>query len=223
MYKAANKFRKTLKRKIDFKTISTHLQSIGFSVIFYNQNTDNEILIKYGLVEFSRTVKGFTVYRKDFKAVFIDNSTSREEKLYVLLHETAHIVLGHIDKKDIQDSRFMEMEADAFAHEVLNPRKKKRIFAPCLASILIGFILGGSFACTYLNVDTASVSDITYVEEEETETSTESELETEYVLVTPSGTKFHRSDCRYVKGKECTEYIREDALNKYAPCSVCKP
>ena len=221
---AKNFIKKDLKKKIDFDTITEYLKTKGYIVVFYDKNKENELLDKLDLLDYSKTVSAFTVRRNDVKFIFIDSCASSEDKLYLLLHETGHILLNHMNTNELTvNLRLQEIEADAFTHEVLHPRKKKRIFAPCLASILIGFILGGSFACTYLDVDTASVNDITYVEEGETETSTESELETEYVLVTPSGTKFHRSDCRYVKGKECTEYIREDALNKYAPCSVCKP
>lgn len=121
MYKAAKMFLyKNLKNKVNFRTISAYLQSIGFAVILYDRDCDNELLRKYNLLEYSKNIKGFTVFRKDFKAVFIDAHSCREEKLCVLLHEAAHIILGHIDQKDIQEARFMEMEADAFAYYVLH-------------------------------------------------------------------------------------------------------
>ena len=117
-----------LKNKVDFKTVSAYLQKIGFAVVLYDCNKDNDLLIKYDLVEFSKTVKGFTVYRKDFKAVFIDNNTACNEKLCVLLHETAHIILNHIEQKDVQDARHIEMEADYFAYQVLHPQKDTKLF-----------------------------------------------------------------------------------------------
>ena len=213
---AKNFINKDLKKKIDFDTITEYLKTEGYIVVIYDKNGENELLDKLGLSDYSKTVSAFTVRKNDMKFIFIDSFASSEDKLYLLLHETGHILLNHMNTNELTvNLRLQEIEADAFTHEVLHPRKKKHIFAPCFASILIGFILGGSFAFAYLDVDTASVSDITYAEEPETEA--------EYVLVTPSGTKFHRSDCRYVRGKDCTEYTRENASEKYAPCSVCKP
>ena len=216
IFKTAKKFIKGIKRKVEFSNIENYLNSMEIQIIFFNTPQGDVEVMRYNLKSKTEKYSAFT-YWGTVKIIFIDNDISCEDKLYALLHEVGHILLGHIGdgKLYIRNRILIDIEADAFTHEVLHPRKKKRVFAPCLASILIGFILGGSFACTYFNVDTASVSDITYAEELETEA--------EYVLVTPSGTKFHRSDCRYVRGKDCTEYTRENASEKYAPCSVCKP
>lgn len=43
------------------------------------------------------------------------------------------------------------------------------------------------------------------------------------VYVTPSGERYHRPSCRYVKGKDCAEYTISEAENYYTPCKVCKP
>lgn len=224
IYLTANKFkRKTLKNKVDFKTVSAYLQSIGFAVVLYNCNKDNDLLIKYDLVDFSKTVKGFTVYRKDFKAVFIDDSPAREEKLCVLIHETAHIVLGHIDKKDIQDARLMEMEADAFAHQVLYPQKDMRTFNVLTVCVAILCIL---LTVCFVNsnkepiaIPQTAVSAFVPTVAPITATENQSDI----VYVTPSGTKYHRSDCRYVKNKNCSTYQRAEAEQKYSACSVCRP
>lgn len=120
-------FLKELKGKVDFCSVRNYLSGKGFSVAFYNPEKDNDLLIKYNVLQFSKTVKGFTIFRKDFMAVFIDESISCEEKLYVLLHETGHIILGHIEKKNIQDERFMEMEADAFAYKALEVAQAHKV------------------------------------------------------------------------------------------------
>lgn len=117
----ANYFvKKKLKNKVNFETVKSYLQSIGYAVIFYNSDKDNEILNKYDLTEFSKTVKGFTVFRKDLHAVFIDENSSCVQRLCSILHEVAHIELNHINEKNIKDSRIMEMEADVFAYHLLN-------------------------------------------------------------------------------------------------------
>ena len=215
MQTTANKFRKKdLKNDVNFKSVSTYLQSIGFPVVLYNRNNDNELLIKYNLLDFSRTVKGFTVFKKDFKAVFIDEDTSCEEKLYVLLHEVAHIVLGHIDKKNIKDARLMEMEADAFAYQLLYPYTGSALPKALLIFMSLLCLISNLYWASNINTTSATTSDVPIHISEEL---------TEQVFVTPSGTKYHRSDCRYVRGKNCDSLSKAEASKKYTPCSVCRP
>ena len=42
-----------------------------------------------------------------------------------------------------------------------------------------------------------------------------------YVYVTPSGSKYHRYNCRYVRSY--TKITLEEARRLYNPCGVCKP
>lgn len=45
-----------------------------------------------------------------------------------------------------------------------------------------------------------------------------------YVYVTPSGKKYHRRDCRTIKGHEMKELTVEEAIKDgYGACKVCKP
>lgn len=44
------------------------------------------------------------------------------------------------------------------------------------------------------------------------------------VYTTPEGEKYHTNSCRWVKNKNLTEWIIEDAVNAgYGPCGTCKP
>jgi Zn-dependent peptidase ImmA (M78 family) len=118
---SANYFiKRKLKNKVNFDTICEYLRTIGYAVIFYNSDKDNEILNKYDLTEFSKTVKAFTVFRKDLHAVFIDENSTCVQRLCSILHEVAHIELNHINEKNIKDSRIMEMESEFFAYHLLN-------------------------------------------------------------------------------------------------------
>lgn len=48
------------------------------------------------------------------------------------------------------------------------------------------------------------------------------ETKAETVYVTSSGKKYHKSSCRYVKGKSATSYSIDEAKKKgYTACSVC--
>lgn len=42
------------------------------------------------------------------------------------------------------------------------------------------------------------------------------------VYITPSGTKYHRASCRYVKKNGIAKNL-DDVKGSYEPCSVCKP
>jgi hypothetical protein len=46
-----------------------------------------------------------------------------------------------------------------------------------------------------------------------------------WVYVTPSGERYHRSDCRYVKGKTTLRQltVAQAKAEGYTPCKVCKP
>lgn len=62
--------------------------------------------------------------------------------------------------------------------------------------------------------------------EEDLEKQTESELSSSsdaLVYVTPSGKKYHRPGCRYIKEKENLERLtKEEAVQRYlSPCTVC--
>lgn len=226
--KAANQFiKKELKNKVDFETVCEYLRTIGYAVIFYNSYKDNEILNKYDLTDFSKTVKAFTIFRKDLKAVFIDENSSCNDKICSLLHETAHIIFGHINEKNIKESRTMEMEADAFAYAVLN-YKKSHTPLIVTAAVISTAIITSMFSSYYHNAKTPTfVIERSQISEPETisvpQHETESQTLSETVYVTPSGTKFHKQGCRYIKNKNVKEYSRTDAANKYSPCSVCEP
>lgn len=233
IYKTAKHFiKKDLKYDINFKTVSAYLQNIGFAIVPYTRDKDNEILVKYNLLEFSKTVRGFTVFRKDFKAVFIDSSIASEEKLCVLLHETAHIILNHIDKKDLKDERTLEMEADAFAYAVLNYKRnyKPLYFAICL---VLASVISATAGYNLHSDDTPppeqysvpiSNSITPTTEQTETQAPVINENNTEFVYVTKSGTRYHKANCQYVRNNNTATAIKADEADKrYTPCKVCNP
>lgn len=45
----------------------------------------------------------------------------------------------------------------------------------------------------------------------------------EYVYVTSSGKKYHRSSCRTIKNSKVTQLTKEQAQKKYDACKVCNP
>ena len=94
---AKNFINKELKKQVYFDTITEYLKTKGYIVVFYDKNGENELLDKLGLLDYSKTVSAFTVIRNDVIFIFVDSSASSEDKLYLLLHETGHILLNHMN------------------------------------------------------------------------------------------------------------------------------
>ena len=137
--------------------------------------------------------------------MFIDNTMHTNSKVYSLLHEIGHILLGHIGNGDIalKDNRILENEAEAFVYAVLNKKKPSRLTI-ALAIVNIGLIFILIAFCMPKNVPTYSSS-------------------SEYVYVTPSGTKYHTQNCIHAKSKESVMLEVTEAKKTYSPCSVCNP
>lgn len=236
MHKTAKKLIKDVKGEISLKNMISYLQKTGYAVIFYTEDKDNNLLIKYNLTKHSKTVKAFTFISKDFKGVFINDDAPLENKLYSVLHEIGHIVMKHLSQKQTSNDRFIEMEADAFAYEVLNYKSNSKTIIIMLLTALLSF--GTGIAIPKINIAQSSAAVINTVTTSEhirssmpvvpDETMTEpqaltDESVTDIVYVTPSGERYHKADCRYVKGKNCTELTKTKAKTNYTPCKVCNP
>jgi len=223
LQKIAKRIRRDLKKQINPDAIVKYLQNIGYSVIFFND--DSEYLNHDNLIEYSCDKNAFVFISQDLKAVYIRETLTSDEILRSLLHETSHILLGHLDERDVfRNKRKEEMEAETLAYSILNPQKNfgilKTIFL-CIVIFLIGFTIPHITA-----VQNTTANDVAEPIHIQTQTAADAQTDekvTETVYVTSSGTKYHRSDCRYIKEKNCNVYTREEAKTKYAPCSVCKP
>lgn len=225
---------KELKWNVDFYSIEEYLQRQGYIVIFYNTESGDNILKNCGLSEYAKPIHAFTYKDDRIKIVFIDMKLSTANKLYSLLHETAHIYLNHIDRDPaISDKRLQEMEADTFAHQALEYAKsydvlKSGIKLSIPAIILSVICLFGTFQLKPIAkttiVPTEDMSEArTGYKTEVTETTYVLDSKTACVYITPFGTKFHRPNCRYVKNKSCAAFLRTEATKNYSPCLVCNP
>ena len=204
--KAAIKFiKKDIRKKVDFDSISAYLQKRGYTIIFYDVNSGHKLLEQLNLTEYAQKTQAFTVCSETASFIFIQSGVPSEDKLYLLLHETGHIVLKHLNSiKFTVNTRWQDIEADAFAYSVLNPPKKNRTLTATiilLIALLIGSLLSNSSAPKTVPVTNAA----------------------EYVLITPSGRKYHRESCIYVKNKDCSTITKDEAENTHAPCLVCNP
>ncbi len=198
---------------ITVQSIIKFLEYRGYDVVFFNTEDGDELLKKYGII-LGRS-KAIT-YCGITKIVFIDDSIHSNDKLYVLLHECGHILLGHINENQIHsiDKMSTENEAEAFAYKVLNyspPKTMRNILLSVLASVLI--IAGTTLVCSELFAAPAPSSVV----------QTSSSFSDEIVYVTPTGAKYHRPSCYYAKHHSSSRMYKSEAEKTRTPCSMCNP
>lgn len=207
----ANKIKKALKgNKLQLENVRKILYELGYSVIFFNTYSGDLEIERYNLHEEKNKLRAFS-YSENARIVFINNNLSAEDKLYSALHELGHIALGHL-QTDItgRNKILMDIEADNFAYSVIYRSRNSSVYILLSAIILSASVILGAYITTLGN------------NPEEVSELSQPVLDTVYV--TPSGTKYHRSDCFYVKDKTTTIKLSiEEAGNKYLPCSVCNP
>lgn len=213
--RAAKKFIKSVKGKIDFVSVEEYLRTLGYVVIFFNTTVGDSELFRYCLTEKATKTKAFT-YNSTAKIIFIDNNVSSEDKTYLLYHETAHIVLGHLDygRLSTKNSVLLDIEADTFVYEILNP-KKPDVFMPLLFILVMvcGFAVGA--------LTNRSNADV--VPNETINSNIITQTDYNWVYITTTGTKFHTQNCTYTKDKDCARIERTEAEKLFQPCKVCNP
>lgn len=174
------KFKRDLNGKVTTKAVTQYLQSIGYTVIFYQQGVENDFLLINNLVEYSKQVHAFTFCNDNCKIVFVDSAQSSDDVLCAILHEAAHILLGHMDCNVTQNKRYEEMQAEAFAYEVLRPANST-ITEVCIVVLLALLLFLLPFAVSYITDNTTANAAVVYI--------------------TPTGDKYHRKNCIFTKDK----------------------
>lgn len=204
--KAAIKFNKSLRGKIESKKIIAALKKNGYEVIFYNTDEGDTAVQSYGLQSLAKSKPAFT-YSANTKIVFIDNELSATDKRNALLHEAGHIMLGHVGNgtTHLLDSRMSEAEADAFMLEVLHPTRT--YYLPLLAVVIV-------LACFTFNSHTVS---------DEQAVVPFNRAEEDIVYITSTGAKYHTEGCIHTKDKDCAQIIRTQADKILLPCAICNP
>lgn len=198
---------KELKWSLNLYSIEDYLKRQGYAVIFYNTANGDKILESLGLTGYAGGCNAFTYKRSDIKMVFTDMRLSAENKLYSLLHETAHIYLGHLEENEaFRDENMNEIQADTFAYNVVKYSKYHEISRICV-KVLIPIVAVLTAVSCVMYTKPVSVNTV-----EET------------VYVTEYGKKYHSETCVYAQDKEkCTAIAKSEAEKVYEPCKVCMP
>ena len=226
LQKTANKYIKKLNRAITFDSVVNYLQTRGYTVMYYSTPECSALLEEYGLINLSKSVNAITYSCDSVNLVFINDKIPLHDMICSILHETAHILLGHMSSNPFAvDNRQNEMEAEALAYTIMNYKKSRMPFFVVAIALIVLLGSAALYFCYPKSVETTAYIPQTVQTDNFTKQYDKEVKEkiSETVLVTPYGTKYHRSDCRYVKNKNCTTLTRTEADKKYAPCSVCKP
>lgn len=220
-----------LRGDTSFEALKKYAQAKGYRIIFANTNPPAEEFEEYSLPECDQA---YTYVAGQIKLIVINGSMSAEDIRLHLLHEIAHIELCHLDC-ELLNSAAAEIEADALAYYVLKSfllvGVVKLSTLLIMALIVLGFAMqppkdvSTTIAQTIVPpvlIGETSEPDINQnIVPEET---MQEEIKTEtYVYVTPTGKKYHTSDCRYVYPSTAIELDLDTAKKSYTPCSVCKP
>lgn len=217
-------------KKLSVTALVRIFKTLGYKPVLFNKYGNSrkvqKLITACGLENEVATRKVFIFSDPSVKFVFIHGNISYDEMVHYMLHELGHIWLGHIDNPGNEDVQ--EREADEFAVRVrltlkqqLNTKRMTAVLS--VASVLIISFLVGNHIYTELDTYPDAQPIQSYSAEISVEANTD--IDTEYVVVTPSGKKFHRPDCMYVRDKaNVIELSPEEAVNVgYEPCKVCKP
>lgn len=225
--KAAKSFLKEVKGKIDFSTVEAYLLEKGFRVIFYNTDIGDKELSRFHLNHKASKTKAFT-YSGVANIVFIDDDTSPEDKTYLLYHELGHILLSHLknDRMNTQNKILMDIEADAFAYQLLHPNKTN----PLIVSISVLAVVLCIFATAmYSLINNHSSNNVTATSVESSidipvsDVAVVADETSNFDVVISSTGKYHRESCIHVQNKNYLKIDKLEAEKIYQPCKVCNP
>ncbi|MEE0944919.1 MAG: ImmA/IrrE family metallo-endopeptidase [Clostridia bacterium] len=206
--RAAIKFNRSLHGRPDSKNIIAALKKNGYEVVFYNTTDGDAALKAYNLQSLASARNAFTI-SDAVKIVFVNNNLSASDKRDALLHESGHILLGHIGNgiSHLLDNRINEAEADSFMLEVIHPTRTSPLTIMLAVLLLISILVGYALY-------KKTTSPVTFIPAQSSE---------EMVYITSSGSKYHTEGCIHTKDKDCARIARAQADIIKNPCSVCNP
>lgn len=236
--KAAKRFAKSFSNEITFTELKKYVEKhLHYKLLFTDTETGERELNRLDL-KISRTEKAITVNSGTSRIVFIKGNLSEDDKIQCLLHECGHIVLGHVDIPIREINREKaQREAERFSYIVLSNIKKHSttthripiyllIVVMCLQSVLIIF----NFRRKYSTDNSEGLAQEVFATSAEydvfnTITNDVSPYDIgDMLYVTAHGKKYHKPNCRYVKGKAGVKALtKEEAIKEYTPCLVCEP
>lgn len=165
-----------------------------------------ELLRSFGFDAVSPATQAFTCEKDGKKIIFIIVFSTDNDKLYLLLHELAHLFLNHFYVSDITEPE-KEIQANEFASYVMRTKCTKNIFTYTIASVAVASLLFGSMPTNSIHLQTDRTK----------------ACPTE-VVITKTGDKYHMPDCYHIIGRNTVSLNITEALALgYKACKSCRP
>lgn len=207
------------KTSLSVESLKKISRSMGYDVSCFNPNSKEHIdlLSKIGMQDYAKTHAAFTYAQNNKKIIFIVFYSSERDKIYLLLHEIAHLYLNHMHDSSKSETE-KEEEANKFTHYVMKYKTSKIKFTYFIVSICVALLF---MICTITyhkkndSTEKYKPSQIIQI------TSSSNER---VVLVTKTGTKYHLLDCHYIAGRTVFKLNIEEAKKAgYTACTYCRP
>lgn len=207
----------------------SYLQDIAVSEHFkvYRPTSFSDTIIKeLNVKEQFEAHLSLTFSSEDSQFILIYAGISNDTAAEMLLHELAHIFLGHLDNSEIP-AETDEAEADMLIsyvkQEVYKKRKPNALSLVIAAVGIMSFAMSVNIAGSYQNAAEPVESTFgTYSSDiaESAENGTISQSES--VFVTKTGSKYHKADCYHIQGSDVIELTVAEAEEAgYVPCKDC--
>ncbi len=204
--KKANLIRHAIK-EVTLKNVERYARTKGWSVQYYGDGgISDKFLVSVGMLDYSQSVDSFTYLDGLRRIMFIRQSFKDDQRLFLLLHEIGHLMLGHnIGQLSFEEER----EANRFAEKCLKPHHSKCIVIVSILAIIASTVFFASIALNDISPDSPI----------------KSSNNLDLVYITEHGEKYHRIDCRYIEGKDnIVSLTRNEVINRgKEPCKVCEP
>lgn len=185
------------------------LQAQGFSLVEYSRASNGKevttLLTALQLFDYAARQSAFTYQDANLRIVFMLENLSQQEQMILLTHELGHILCGHLAQTRVTGpgtAVLEEQEANDFAARLMryNRRCKPRRIALWAAAGAAALALVGALLLTVPK-----------------------EGANETVYLTQFGECYHKSDCKFVVGKDSLTAVtvRQAEEGGYEPCSWC--
>lgn len=139
------------KKGVDLQSVTNTAISMGYEVAFFNPNKEShiELLKKVTNDFYDRQKQAVTSELNGKKTIFIIFFSSEQDKIFLLLHELAHIYLDHDYKSGITDTA-KEIQANDFASYVIKHGNSKRLLPALIAGTVIATVFLTALSAVFI-------------------------------------------------------------------------